>query len=215
MNSDIGSGSLSLADQVFERIEKDILSGELKENELLSENKLSKQFGVSRTPVREALRRLEQEGLVSSASGKGTVVLGVDSGDLYDIFEIRMKLEGMAASRAAAVITDEQLVEMERVADLQQFYLSKGDAASISDADSRFHKLIYKYCGSRVLEDILGGLHHRIQRFRRISMGSPERAERSVSEHRAILEALRERDAEKAERLVSEHISNARDNLLK
>ena len=214
MNNGGTSAIHSLADMVFERIEKDILSGELPENTQLSENMLSKKLGVSRTPVREALRRLEQEGLVASESGRGTVVLGVNKDDLYDIFEIRIKLEGMAAARAAAVITEEQLAELGRVADLQQFYLGRGDAGSISEADSQFHRLIYRYSASRVLDDVLGGLHHRIQRFRRLSMESPERAGLSVSEHRAILGALRAHDPEEAERLLSEHIRNARDNML-
>lgn len=214
MNNVTETAGGSLADRVFERLERDILSGELAENTQLSENMLSKKLGVSRTPVREALRRLEQEGLVSSETGRGTVVLGVNRDDLCDIFEIRIKLEGMAAARAAAVITDEQLAELERVADLQQFYLSKGDPESISDADSRFHQLIYRYSSSRVLEDVLGSLHHRIQRFRRLSMESPERAERSVSEHRAILDALRGHDPGLAESMLSEHIQNARDSML-
>ena len=214
MNNDLDNTGLSLADRVFDRLERDILSGELAENTQLSENMLSKKLGVSRTPVREALRRLEQEGLVASESGRGTVVLGVNRQDLCDIFEIRIKLEGMAAARAASVITDGQLAELERVADLQQFYLSRGDAASISETDSRFHQLLYRFSSSRVLEDVLGSLHHRIQRFRRLSMESPERAERSVSEHRAILEALRGHDPELAERLLSEHIRNARDSML-
>ena len=214
MNSEINSGA-SLADKVYAQLENDILSGVLTPDTPLSENKISAQLGVSRTPVREAFRRLEQDGLVSSVTGRGTVVLGVDDADVSDIFEIRQRLEGMAAARAAERMTPEQLSELEGVVELQEFYAMKGDPDGLRDTDSRFHELIYKCSGSRVLEELLGSLHHRIQRFRRKAMESEQRAERSAAEHRAILEALRSRDAEQAEKLVAEHIANARSNLTK
>ena len=100
--------TISLADQVFEHLETDILSGKYQRGEILTESKLSSELGVSRTPIREALRRLEQEHLIEEAP-KGNVVVGISEKDLGDIFMIRIKLEGQAAAMSAENRTDEQL----------------------------------------------------------------------------------------------------------
>ena len=106
--------TVSLADQIFERLETDILTGKYARGEILTELKLSEIMGVSRTPVREALRRLEQEHLIEDTN-KGSVVLGITEEDLKDIYEIRMNIEGMAAYRAAERITDEQIKELKEL----------------------------------------------------------------------------------------------------
>ena len=103
---------------------------------------------------------------------------------------------------------------MTALVDLQEFYAAKSDTARMRDIDSQFHAMIYRFCASHVLADTLTGLHHRIERYRRLSIESPERAEKTMAEHRAILEALREHDADKAETLLAQHIANARDALL-
>ena len=103
--------TVSLADQVFEHIERDILSGKYQRGVIITENKLSTELGVSRTPIREALRRLEQEHLIED-SGKGSIVIGISEKDLDDIFLIRKQLECMAASMAAKNHTPEQLAEL-------------------------------------------------------------------------------------------------------
>ncbi len=203
---------LSLADKVFKSLEADILSGKISAESVLSENKISTALGVSRTPVREALRRLEQEDLVAFESGK-LVVLGVSERDLLDIFEIRVRIEGLAARRAAETITEEQLDQMTQVVDLQEFYSGKGDADMLGETDSRFHEMIYSFCGSRVLCDTLSSLHHRIERYRKSSMQAVGRAERATAEHRAILDALKQHDPDKAEQLLVRHIENARNNI--
>ena len=114
--------TVSLADQVFEHLETDILSGKYQRGEILTESKLSAELGVSRTPIREALRRLEQEHLIEEAP-KGSVVVGISEKDLGDIFMIRMKLEGQAAAMAAQNRTDEQLESLREAVEFQEFYL--------------------------------------------------------------------------------------------
>ena len=116
--------TISLADQVFEHLETDILSGKYQKGESLTESKLSAELGVSRTPIREALRRLEQEHLIEEAP-KGVVVVGISEKDLEDIFTVRLKLEGSVAAMAALNYTEEQLAVIREALEFQEFYLNK------------------------------------------------------------------------------------------
>ena len=200
--------TISLADQVFEHIETDILSGKYQKGENLTESKLSLELGVSRTPIREALRRLEQEHLIEE-SPKGMVVVGIGEKDLADIFEIRAALEGRAAALAAQNYTDEQINAVREAVEFQEFYLGKQDADRIKSMDSRFHETIYKMSGSTVFYDVLMPLHKKILKYRKASVSNVSRAKASVAEHRAIYEALLAHDSELAARLISEHLENA------
>ena len=200
--------TVSLADQVFEKLEKDILSGRYQRGEVLTENKLSIELGVSRTPVREALRRLEQEHIIED-SGKGAVVIGITEKDLADIFMIRKYLEGLAASLAAKNRTDEQLNELRETLEFQEFYLSKHNAEQIKQLDSRFHTVLYKLSGSNAFYDTLVPLHNKIQKYRRAAVENSSRAEASVAEHRKILEAIERQNAQEAEEMASVHVDNA------
>ena len=139
--------TISLADQVFEHLESDILSGKYQRGEILTESKLSAELGVSRTPIREALRRLEQEHIIEE-TGKGSVVIGINEKDLADIFMIRKSLECQAAALAAQNRTEEQLKELRQALEFQEFYLEKHDAEQIKLMDGRFHELLYKLSGS-------------------------------------------------------------------
>ena len=116
--------SISIADQIFEQLERDILSGKYPRSSVLSELGLSKELGVSRTPVREAIRRLEQEDILEEC-GKGMIVVGITPEDMQDMFEIRLAVEGEAARRAARNVSDEQLGPMREILDLQRFYREK------------------------------------------------------------------------------------------
>ena len=197
----------SMADHVFSEIENAILSGTFKKGELLTELKLCQLFGVSRTPVREALMRLKQEGLVEE-SGKGVLVLGIDDADIGDIYEVRLRIEGLACARCAESITEEQLEQLKEVIELGDFYTGKGAADNIRNLDSEFHRLIFSFCGSRILETLLMELHRKVKLSRRVSVENPERAIEAAKEHRAIFEALAEHDAARAEQLAVLHITN-------
>ena len=131
----------SLADQVFERLENDIIQGVYQKGEILTELKLVDQLGVSRTPIREALRRLEQERLIAD-SGKGSVVLGITEDDLVDIMNIRQRIEGLAAYYATVNMTEEGRQELAHIVDLQDFYYSKGDAERLRKTDYELHSVI-------------------------------------------------------------------------
>lgn len=210
-----GENLNSLSVRVFEQLEERILSGEIRPGQSLIELKLSAELGVSRTPVREAIRMLEQKGLAEIIPNKGAVVLGVDYKDLLDIYTIRTYIEGLAARWAAEHITEAQIKELREIIDLQEFYYIKDYAEQINELDSRFHERIYEYCGSRTLEHMLRDLHHMIQHFRQISISATGRAEKAIEEHRAILEAICEKNPAEAERLTVAHINNAKENLIR
>ena len=206
--------TVSLADQVFERLEGDILSGKYPRGEILTEMKLCADMGVSRTPIREAIRRLEQEHLIEY-SPKGVVVIGVTEKDLQDIYDIRMALEGLAAAKAAECISEEMLAEMREIVELQEFYVSKKDAEHIRATDSRFHSLLYRATGSTAYDETLALLHRKTQKFRKASVENSSRAEASVKEHRAVYEAVAAHDTKAAMTAMEAHVANARRHIMK
>ena len=205
--------SISLAEQVFERLESEILSGNYQHGEVLTEMKLVSDLGVSRTPIREALHRLEQEHIVETTQ-KGVLVLGVTQQDLKDIFEIRLRIEGIASRMAAEVIQDDQLAELRETLELQEFYVPRHDADRIKFYDSRFHQLIYRFSGSSVFYDTLLHLHKKVQKYRKASVENQSRAEQSAREHRLIFEAIAAHNADLADKTTTEHIRNAAKHIL-
>ena len=206
--------TISLADQVFERLESEILGGRYQPGELLTELRLTEDLGVSRTPVREALRRLEQERLIE-LSTRGIVVLGVTERDIEDIFTVRVRVEGLAAARAAEARGGDYLPEMREAIELQEYYVGRHDADHIKYMDNRFHELVYDASGSTVLRDVLLPLHKKTQKYRKASVQNESRAERSLAEHRAVYEAIAAGDAAAAEVAMTTHVQNAMAHMLK
>ncbi len=206
--------TISLADQVFDHLENDILSGKYQRGEVLTESKLCAEMGVSRTPIREALRRLEQEHIIEE-TGKGSVVIGINEKDLEDIFLIRKSLECMAASLAAKNRTDEQLKDLKEALEFQEFYLNKNDPDQIKLMDNRFHETLYKLSGSTTFYDTLVPLHKKIQKYRRASVENSSRAAASVAEHRKIYEAIESKNSAAAAKYASEHVENAYRHIMR
>lgn len=205
--------SVSLADCVFERLEKDILSGKYAYGDVLTESRLSEELGVSRTPIREAVRRLEQENILLD-SGRGLVVQGITKEDMADILDIRLQIEGMAVRRATANMTEEEKRQLMEAVELQEFYVGRGDPEHIQEQDHQFHERIYAGCGSLTLQTTLVPLHRKAQKFRRASVERPARANESAAEHRAIAKAILDGDADMAENLMIAHIGKARQNMI-
>lgn len=204
--------TISLADQVFDRLEREILDGVYRRGEVLTELRLVSDLGVSRTPIREALLRLEQEHIVEM-TGKGILVLGVTKDDYFDIMEVRSRIEGLCAARAARNITPEQLDELREALELQEYYVTKKDAEHIKSFDGSFHQMIYRFSASTVLMDSLEPLHKKAQKYRKKSVENASRAELSAKEHRAIYEAIAAHDEEKAEQAMLLHIENAKKHI--
>lgn len=205
--------STSLADQVFDKLENDIIQGVYAKGEVLTELKLVEQLGVSRTPIREALRRLEQERLIAD-TGKGSIVLGITEEDLRDIMNIRQRIEGLAAYYATVNLTEEGRKELSHLVDLQDFYFSKWDTEHLRQVDDQFHDLICTLSGRTVITDTLIPLHRKTRRYRRISMEDRSRTTETMKEHREIYEAIVSGNAELAMELTTRHIANAKDHML-
>ena len=203
----------SLRGQVFHAIREDILKGRYKENDELRETTLGKELGVSRTPVREALRQLELEGLVKIIPNRGAFVTGISEKDVRDIYMVRSVLEGLCVQMAAEHMTKERIDELEEVLLLAEYYLEKGNMEQLTELDGKFHQILYTSSESRILEHVLSDFHKYVQLARRNSVKTESRAQKSLEEHREILEALKENDAEKAEKLANTHILNVMKNL--
>lgn len=204
----------SLADQVFDKLENDIIQGIYPRGEILTELKLVERLGVSRTPIREALRRLEMERLIEE-SGKGSVVLGITQEDLIDIMNIRQHVEGLATHYATLRMTSEMRKELEHVVSLQDYYCTNEDWEHLHQLDDKFHQLLCTFSGSTVIQDTILPLHRKSKRYRRASVQNAERSRQMVREHREIFEAIVQGNAELAEKLTADHIEKAKNNMLK
>ncbi|MBO5009749.1 MAG: GntR family transcriptional regulator [Clostridia bacterium] len=204
----------SLEQSVFLKLEEEILNGELKKGESLTENSLSSRLGVSRTPIRAALHHLAEEGLVKIEANRGVTVVGVSETDLVDIYTIRMRLEGLASRAAASNISEEDLSDLRDSVELSEFYIRKRDAEHLKELDTRFHEIIYRASSNPRLDKILSELHRNIRVYRKLSLTVSDRLEKSVEEHREILSAIESGNAEEADRLMTSHISSALDSVL-
>lgn len=199
----------TLESTVFDRMETEILDGTLPAGTALSEIRICERYGVSRTPVREAVLLLEREGLVSSSGMRGIIVLGINDGDIDDIYQIRMRTEGLASRYMAERADGAGRRELAEAVALQEFYTDRGDAKKLRELDTEFHEIVYRSSGSRVIEATLSGLHRQIYLYRERAFLSPERTPQSVAEHKGILDAIMNNDGDGAERLTAEHIKNA------
>ena len=205
----------SLRGRVFEKLREDILSGVYKDCDELREITIGEEMGVSRTPVREALRQLELEGLVKIIPNKGAYVTGITPKDVQDIYMIRSMLEGMCARWATEHITPEQIEQLEEIVLLSEFHLKKDKdkVVQVSDLDGKFHHVLYEASNSRIMEHTLSDFHKYVKMARMLSVGAKNRAEKSIEEHKAILEAIKKGDADEAERLANLHIMHVMENL--
>ena len=203
----------SLADQIFEKLENDIIHGVYPRGELLTELKLVEQLGVSRTPIREALRRLEQERLIED-TGKGSMVMGITTDDLVDIMNIRERIEGLAAYYACVNMTEEGLKDLQHIIDLQDFYFSKWDVEHSRQADDMLHDAICEMSKRTVLRDTLVPLHRKTRRYRKSAMQDKNRATLSLQEHHAIVDAMKEGDPDKVKDAMDAHLAKAKKYML-
>lgn len=196
----------SLRGKVYENIREDILSGKYPQNMELKEAAIGAELGVSRTPVREALRQLELEGLVNIIPNRGAYVNMITAKDVQDIYIIRSMLEGQCARWATEYITEEQLEDLEETLCLSEYHTKKGNYEKLYELDGLFHEQLYDASNSRILKHVLSDFHDYVKRVRKATLAFQDRSVKSTEEHRAIFEAVRERDADKAEELAKIHV---------
>lgn len=206
--------TVSLRARVLDSLENAIINGEYKEGDTLNEIKISNILGVSRTPVRESLMQLELEGLVENIPNKGAIVIGLTKKDISDIYEIRLRIESYATELAIDNISKEEMEALEKIVELQEFFASKGNTSQIHQLDNDFHNIIYEASGNRFLANQLASLHKQIKRARGLSLDAKNRSPIAVTEHRSILDAIRNGNKELAAELTTKHVRNAYDNLM-
>ena len=184
--------TVSLANQVYARIESNILNGVYAKGEIISESKLSEELGVSRTPIRE----------------------GITENDVKDMFIVKRKLEVIATTMTAKNISEAGIAKLKDILEQQEFYASKDNADKVRDLDTEFHDIIYAECGSPIFRAILSPIHHKLMKYRQASLCHEGRILHSVEEHRDIFEAIRERDAAKVEGLMLTHVEHAYESIM-
>lgn len=198
-----------LRDVVFESLREAIIKQILKPGERMMEIQLAEEMGVSRTPIREAIRKLEQEGFVIIIPRKGAYVAEISLKDIHELFEIRAALEGLASSLAAERATREELEEMEKLLVNQNEHLNSENISNTVRADINLHDLIYKAARNERLFGILNNLRKQAHRFRLASMSMPGRKIKALVEHKRIVEAIGARNAELAKVVSEQHIQQA------
>lgn len=203
-----------LRELVLDAIREAIINGTLKPRERLMEIQLAEELGVSRTPIREALRKLELEGFIVMVPRKGAYVADISFKDIADVFEIRAALEALAAGLAAERITDEELEEMERLVVEKAEAIANQNMERLVQVDTMFHEAIYKASRNERLTSIISNLREQIQRYRTTSLAYPGRMQRSLEEHRGIVEAIQSRDPQIAQQVAREHIENAENSMI-
>ena len=200
---------------VYQNIRKGILNGTWTPGQSLTELMLSQLLQVSRTPVREALHQLELEGLIELRPNRGAVVIGINTNDIEDIYEIRTLLEERVAQRAAARAEERDIESLREIVDLTEFYVERGSYDKITAMDDRYHQYLYSLSGSRMFQKTLADLHTYVEPVRERSIREPGRATAMLAEHRAIVEAIAEHNAEEAGRLMTLHITRAGEHMEK
>lgn len=199
---------LPLRDVVFQTLRQAILKGEIRPGERLMEVQLANKLGVSRTPIREAIRKLELEGLVTMVPRKGAEVAQITEKNLKDVLEVRRALEELAVRIACDRISAAQLEQLKNAAVEFQQSLSKKDVTAIAEADVHFHDVIYMATDNQRLIHILNNLREQMYRFRVEYLKKRDFHSRLVKEHGEIIEAMENRDREQAAKCIIEHIDN-------
>lgn len=199
------------SDAVAEILREAILDGVLRPSTWLRESELARELSVSRTPVREALRRLSAEGLVVVTANQGAIVARITLEDILEIYAVRENLEGLAAQLAARHRSEEQIEQLEDVMSRMHDAAAAGSNPSeLSRLNLEFHKIIRKASSNRLLDRFLTQIEHSVRRFGRTTYEIPEWVERSLEQHTQIVEAIKERNGEAAQQLATEHMRNAR-----
>jgi len=204
-----------LRDLIFEYLRQEILDGNLKPDDRLIERDIAVKLNVSRTPIREALRKLESEGFVEHVPRKGVVVRGFNSGEIEEIYDIRKELECLVVRKAISHITDHDIQILEVIlAGLEKE--EKVDQVQLTaEGLQEFDEVILNMAKMPLLKNFVHSLKESLIRYKKINLSHEPRRKNAISEHKAILEAIIDRDTPRAEKLTVKHISNSKAELFK
>ena len=204
-----------LRETVCEALREAIRNGVLEPGERLMEVQLADELGISRTPVREAIRKLEQEGYVIMVPRRGTYVSSVSVSDVKEIFEIRSALESLSTELAALRIEPDELEQLRTLLTEIEGHIERKDMDKIVETDIKFHGLLYQVSRNERLVAIISNLKEQLARYRTLSMSYPGRLKETLEEHRAMVEAIAAGDAEAAREAAEHHMEQAEETLLK
>lgn len=203
-----------LREVIFNTLREAIIVGELKPGERLMEVQLAEKMGVSRTPVREAIRKLELEGLVDMLPRKGAHVADLSVKDIMDVLEVRATLDGLASMLSAERITDEEMKELKHIQSQFINYVEKENLQGSIKKDVEFHDIIYRSSRNDKLIQIANNLREQVQRFRVIYIKDFSSTKELVKEHAEILESITGKDPELARQFAQKHIMNQEEAIL-
>jgi DNA-binding GntR family transcriptional regulator len=200
------SKNKSVAEVVYETMKTAIINGDLRPGQRLVEEKISERMHISRAPIREAIKRLEQNGFVTRKSIRGIIVKGVSEADIDEAFGIRAALESYAAVRACERMTDDLVAAFKNSIEATVEALKQGDMKKVKVLNAEFHQMIYKAAQSDMLSSLINTFVDHISRYRKPLLDSERMAMISVEGHREMVEAMRKGDKEDVEKIVKAHI---------
>lgn len=203
----------NLSDEVYDVLKEMIVTGKLKPGEKLPEEELTKNLGVSRTPIRQAISALAQDNLVNIVPRRGAFVTSLSKHDINEIYDIRMVLEGLAIRLSVQRLSDAQLDKMTRVMEEAEAVLEENPEKAI-DADLMLHEMIVKNCGNLRLQEIISELRDQVHSFRILEGHQPEVIPKVMEERWNILNAIKKRDPDQAERAIARHIEAVKERRL-
>lgn len=210
----IHHSTLSLGNQAYQELKRIILDRQIPPGGKLNEGDLAQALGISRTPIREAINRLEKEGLVKIVPQKGAYVVQFTEADIYELFLIRENLEGLAAYLAATRISEKDLAKLEPAVEGFSEPFDEKEIRRYAREDFKFHQAVVQLSGAQRLIGLISTLHDYIRIFRLTTVGVSGRMKSSLDEHRELLEAFRLRNPEEAEQRMRQHIRHVRDGVM-
>lgn len=203
---------MPLRDQIYLLVRRAIVTGKLAPGSSVNEIEIAERLGTSRTPVREAVKKVEDEGLIDVRAQAGTFVTPISSTQVREAYIIRTALERESARRAAEVITEDQVQRLNDNIDIHALSLRRARFEDAIDHDDTFHRLIAEVNGYRMLWRVVDMSKAQMDRCRLLSLPSPGAGETTIAQHRAIVEALAAHDPDAADRAVSAHLATSLDN---
>lgn len=204
-----------LREMVYEELKMQILTGAIVPGTRMMEVDLAEEMGVSRTPIREAIRKLEKEGLVTIEPRRGAYASQISTDDMVEILEVRQNMEGLAAFFAASRMQPEQMNELKEVSEKYNIAVAEGDMESMIKHDTRFHRIIVESCNNKILVQMIEQLQELVLRFRYIYYDNFKRAENMPEEHQVIMNAIESKDADAARDAADVHIDRLKELIIR
>lgn len=209
-SSGIKATGLPLSSELFSSLRKDILQGKLRKGQKLTEQQICDEYLVSRTPVREAFKQLELEGLVENIPNRGVFVVGISSQDIKDFYEMRKAYEVLAVKWAIERITKDELEKLEEAFDFMEFYTQKKDIEKMLNINLSFHELIYSASKNRLLAQVLSTFQLYIKQSKKTKSYADNYLDVVLAEHRDIFQAFIDKDVEAGVSAAAIHLDNAK-----